>query len=480
MKLLRLAAFLLLAVSLSAADKTNVLFIMADDLNCDLSIYGNTVIRTPNFERLARRGVVFERAYCQYPVCNPSRSSLMTGLYPDQTGVISNGSNFRKTIPDVVTMPQMFRNNGYFAARVGKIYHYGVPGQIGTSGVDDPASWEQVVNPKGRDKLVEPLIFSIGKPGDFGGTLSWLADDGLEEEQTDAIGAAAMVDLLESHKDEPFFLAMGFYRPHTPYVAPRKYFDLYPIISKIRLPDEPADDLLDVPAAAWVQRIYQDQIGDRTKMEAIQAYYAAISLMDAQLGKILDTLDRLELWDDTVVVMTSDHGYHMGEHQLWQKTTLFENSDHVPLVIAAPGFEQTRGRRSGAVAELVDLYPTLADLAGLQAPPHVMGVSLRKQLNDVNAPGKTAALTVFDSQDRLHPSGPHHPKAHSYSIRTERWRYTEWGPRGRQGVELYDHLADPHEFTNHAEDPDYLEQVRMLSDRLATERGRATSKPKLR
>ena len=214
MKPLRLAALLLFAAGLNApdlnaADKPNVLFIIADDLNCDLSIYGNAVIRTPNFERLARRGVVFERAYCQYPVCNPSRSSLMTGLYPDQTGVISNGGDFRKNLPDVVTLPQMFRNSGYFAARVGKIYHYGVPNQIGTSGQDDPASWDQVVNPKGRDKLVEPLIFSIGNPGQFGGTLSWLADDGLDQEQTDAIGATAMVELLEQRRDGPFFLAMA-------------------------------------------------------------------------------------------------------------------------------------------------------------------------------------------------------------------------------------------------------------------------------
>ena len=189
-------------------------------------------------------------------------------------------------------------------------------------------------------------------------------------------------------------------------------------------------------------RVHQDKMGERTALEAIQAYYAAISLMDAQLGKLLDALDRLALWDDTIVVMTSDHGYHMGEHRLWQKSTLFENSDRVPLVIAAPGFERSRGRRSGAVAELVDLYPTLADLAGVAPPPHLMGSSLRRQLDDVNAPGKTAALTALDASDRLHPDNPRFPPAHSYSIRTKRWRYTEWGPRGRHGTELYDHLAD--------------------------------------
>ena len=461
----------------SAADKPNVLFIISDDLNCDLSINGNPVIRTPNMERLAQRGVVFERAYCQYPVCNPSRSSLMTGLYPDQTGVISNGDNFRNHIPDVVTLPQMFGNNGYSAARVGKIYHYGVPNQIGTNGVDDPASWDKVVNPKGRDKFDEPLIFTIGNPGDFGGTLSWLAADGLDEEQTDAIGAEAMVELLEDGGDQPFFLAMGFYRPHTPYVAPRKYFEMYPLISKIRLPDEPPDDLLDVPAAAWVMRVHQDKMNELTKIEAIQAYYASVSFMDAQLGRVLDALDRLDLWKDTIVVFTSDHGYHMGEHRLWQKTTLFENSARVPLVIAAPGFEKTQGRRTGAVTELIDLYPTLADLAGVAPPPHLMGTSLRAQLQDVNAPGRAAALTVFDTHDRLHPRDPHFPKSHSYSIRTERYRYTQWGESGWQGTELYDHLSDPGEITNLAEDAEYADLARRLEDLLKTRVGRARAEP---
>jgi iduronate 2-sulfatase len=263
---MRLRALLLfgLAFAASAAEKPNVLFIIADDLNCDLSIYGNPVIQTPNVERLAKRGVVFERAYCQYTACNPSRSSLMTGLYPDQTGIISNGGgSFRKHIPRVTTLPQLFRNNGYHAARVGKIFHFGVPNQIGTDGVDDPASWDRVINPKGKDTFDEPLIFTIGEPGNFGGTLSWLAADGVDAQQTDAIGAEAMVELLEESRDEPFFLAMGFYRPHTPYVAPKKYFDMYPLGSKIRLPDEPADDLLDVPAAACRDHFHGCAVGAR-------------------------------------------------------------------------------------------------------------------------------------------------------------------------------------------------------------------------
>ncbi len=430
MRRLALPALLLAAaLPLLAQQRTNVLFIVSDDLNTDLALYGHPLVKSPNLDRLAARGVVFERAYCQAPVCNPSRASFMTGLYPDQTGVLTNGGDFRKTAPDVVTLPMMFRNNGYYTARVGKIYHYGVPNQIGTDGEDHPASWVEVRNPIGRDKSDEYLITTIAPPSrrEFGGTLSWLAADGRDEEQTDAIGAAAAIDLLERRKDEPFFIAVGFYRPHTPYVAPRKYFEMYPP-SLVRLPNEPLDDLLDVPAAAWVQRTYQELMDELTQRRVLQAYYASISFLDAQVGRVLDAVDRLGLADNTVIVFTSDHGYHMGEHKLWQKTTLFENSTRVPLIVAAPGFESTRGRRTGAVTELVDIYPTLGELAGLDTPASVRGASFRPQLADVASPGKSAALTTFVTTDRQHVGGPRHrPTEKSYSIRTERWRYTEWG-----------------------------------------------------
>ncbi len=474
----RILLLLFLALPLAAQPKTNVLFIVSDDLNNDLSIYGHPLVKTPNFERLAARGVTFTRAYTQYPVCAPSRASFMTGLYPDQSGVLNNGQMFRDFVPDVVTLPQMFRRNGYFAARVGKIYHFGVPRDIGTDGDDDPASWEQVVNPKGRDKWDENIIHSTGRPGDFGGTLSWLAADGLDSEQTDAIGVGAAVELLEQHQAEPFFLAMGFYRPHTPYVAPRRYFELYHPM-KVRLPIEPAGDLLDVPAAAWVQRTYQEEMNEITARKAIQAYYASISFLDAQLGRLLDSMDRLGLWKNTVVVFLSDHGYHMGEHKLWQKTTLFENSARVPLLVAAPGFERTRGKQSDAIVELVDLYPTLADLAGLETPPHVQGASVRPQLENVAAPGKAAALTTFLTVDRQHVGGKRHrPKAQGYSLRTKRWRYTEWGENAWQGLELYDHDNDPKEFTNLALDPGYADQLRLMEDLMATRVGQARARPK--
>jgi len=437
---------LLLTAAASGADRLNVLLVMSDDLNNDLGCYGNPVVKSPNIDRLAERGVRFDRAFCQYPLCNVSRSSMLTGMYPDQIGVRNNRAKFRDTIPDIVTLPQLFRNNGYFVARIGKIFHYGVPGQIGTNGLDDPPSWDQVVNPRGRDKDDEALVYSIDeKHHSMGGTLSWLAADGTDEEQTDGIGATACIKLIESHKDHPFFIAMGFYRPHTPYVAPKKYFRLYPV-DELRSPAEPRDDLVGIPMVAWMNRPLQLDLDELRKREAIQAYHAAISFMDAQLGRILDALERLGLDDKTVVVFVSDHGYHMGQHLLWQKTTLFEHSARVPLIIAAPGFASSRGKGSKALVEMLDIYPTLADLAGLKAPKTVQGISLRPQLDDAAAPARKTALTMLTSHDRVHKPVLW-PNSSGFTIRTDRFRYTEWD-RGKYGAELYDHQNDPHEYVN--------------------------------
>ncbi len=474
-----LTVFCLLLSSLSAQEPLNVLFIATDDMNNDLGTYGHPVVRTPNFDRLARLGIRFDQAYCNYPVCNPSRASLMTGLYPDQTRVRNNADHFRSNIPTVRTLPQMFRDNGYFVARIGKIYHYGVPTNIGEDGLDDPASWEETVNPRGRDKWEEEQIYSIDPINrNLGGTLSWMAQDGTDEEQTDGIGTTAAIRIIEEARDRPFFLAMGYYRPHTPYVAPRKYFFQYPL-RLIRLPAEPLDDLVDIPPAAWVDRPYQLNLPKRKQREAIQAYYAAISLVDAQLGRLLDALERLDLTDRTVIVFWSDHGYHMGEHRLWQKTTLFENSARVPFFIASPRHRATAGLSTKSLAELVDVYPTLADLCGLEPPEHLVGKSLVPILENPLESVRDSALTTYDTHDRVNPKRPLRPRAVGYTVRTPRWRYTEWGTDGEHGVELYDHWNDPDEFVNLSSAPSERKTVQTLKKLLRDRIAEAGQSPRL-
>jgi arylsulfatase A-like enzyme len=448
------------ALAGAADGKRNVLFLIADDLNCDLHCYGHAKVHSPQIDALAARGVRFERAYCQFPLCSPSRSSFLTGLRPNRTKIHTNPTagtkpadyrptpHFRDFLPDVVTMPQAFRNNGYYVARVGKLFHYGVPGQIGTSGLDDPPSWEHVVNPIGRDKQEEDKIFTF-TPGSFGGTLSWLAAEGTDGEQTDGIGAGEAIKLLEQVKDRPFFLAVGFYRPHTPYVAPRKYFDLYPR-EEIDLPALSTDDMSRSPAAAYLSsKPEQETMTDSQRREAMQAYWASITFMDAQVGRVVAALDRLGLSNNTIIVMTSDHGYHMYEHGLWQKMSLFENSARVPLVIVAPGTKGL-GQRTNSMAELVDLYPTLADLCGVEAPHDLDGTSLRRVLDD---PGRVVKSAAFTQVKR--------GQFHGYSLRTERWRYTLWDD-GKKGEQFFDMQADPKELTNLAAQPDLADVVKDL------------------
>jgi choline-sulfatase len=419
------------------AERLNVLFIVSDDLNDELGCYGGRA-RTPHIDRLAARGTRFDRAYCQYPLCNPSRASMLTGRKPDATKILTNpplnrlSPHIRDTIPDTVTLPQRFRTAGWTSARVGKLYHYGVPLHIGTASADDYASWDFTVNPRGRDRELHHRIFSL-VPGTFGGVVSWLADDGADAEHTDGIGAAEAVRLLKrfGRRGDAFFLGVGFYRPHTPYVAPKKYFDMYPV-DRIRLPALSDADRRREPAAAYRSaRTEQDAMTDAQRREAIQAYLASITFMDAQVGVVLDALDRLALADRTVVVFTSDHGYQLGEHGLWQKMSAFERSARVPLIVAAPR-AKVRGRTTTGLAELVDLYPTLAGLAGLTTPAYLDGVSLAPLLDDPAARVRQAAYTQVRN---------------GYSVRTDRWRYTEWAD-GTAGAQLYDMSTDPGETTN--------------------------------
>jgi len=426
--------------------KPNVLFISVDDLNNDLGAYGHPLVKSPNIDRLAARGVRFDRAYNQFPLCSPSRSSLMTGLRPDTTRVYDLQKHFRSVLPDVVTMSQLFQRNGYYAARVGKIYHYGNPGQIGTDGLDDPKSWNHVVNPRGVDKDEEKVLINHTPARGLGSSLSLYASPAADEEHTDGKVATETIKLLEQSKDQPFFIAAGFYRPHCPFIAPKKYFDLYPI-EKIAAPQSSAqslkDELANIPAPAISTNPPHFGVNVQARREAIQAYYASISFLDANVGRLLDALDRLKLTGNTIIVFWSDHGYLLGQHGQWMKQSLFEGSARNPLLIAGPGV--VKGKSSGRTVELVDIYPTLADLCALAgAPKNLAGRSLRPLLKNPNARWDKPAITQVQRGGQNAFMG--------YSVRNERWRYTEWD-EGKRGVELYDEVKDPGETRNLANDP---------------------------
>ena len=459
-----LIAFGFLAAALAplhaAEKKLNVLFIAVDDMNNDLGCYGHPLVKSPNIDRLAKQGVKFDRAYCQFPLCSPSRSSLMTGLRPDTTRVFDLQYHFRQGLPDAVTLSQLFGKNGYYAARVGKIYHYGNPGQIGTSGLDDKASWQEFYNPAGRDHtaLEQDVIRYTGKQGgQLGSAMAFLNDKaGKDEEHTDGKVATQAIELLEKHKGAPFFLAVGFYKPHCPWITPGGYFERYSP-DAMKLPEIAPDFKDSVPAPALASTKPWPYLGvtpDQAR-ECKLAYYAAISFVDAQIGRVLDALDRLGLRENTLVVFWSDHGYHLGEHGLWFKQSCFEESARVPLIIAPPAAKNA-GKSCARTVELLDLYPTIADLAGLALPKNLEGASLRPLLENPDAEWQRPAFTQV--QRGAFPG---------HSVRTARWRYTEWD-FGAKGAELYDHDADPRELRNLAADPQHAATVSEMKALLKT------------
>ena len=427
-----------------SSEKINVLLIIADDLNCDLGAYGNVVVQTPNIDRLAEKGILFENAHNQYPLCGPSRASLMTGMYTNQTNITKNNINIRNSVPDVITLGQRFRQQGYQSVRIGKMFHYDNPSAIGTSGNDDIYSWDQTINPYGRDKIEEYKINTLS-PRKYGGTLSWLSADGKDEEQTDGIGASEAIKKLDffQKNNTPFFLAVGFFRPHTPFVAPKKYFDLYRR-EKIEIPKISSDYLSTLPEPAVKSiRAKKNQLNLKKEraQEIKQAYYATISFVDAQVGRILDKLESTGLDKNTAIVFTSDHGYHMGEHGHWQKQTLFENATRIPLIISIPDVNN-KGKKSNSPVELIDLYPTLMDILNINTPKHVVGKSLKPIIKNVDTSVRGSALTRWRN---------------GYSIKTKRYRLTRWGKNGELGYELYDHKNDKNELNNLEKNEDYTE-----------------------
>ncbi|HVJ81641.1 MAG TPA: sulfatase, partial [Planctomycetia bacterium] len=388
----------------------------------------------------------------QYPVCNPSRSSFLTGLRPETTRILDNATKVRQNLPDVVTLPQLFRKHGYAAHGLGKIFHRGLNPDEQRPEMDDPASWDDVFYGKATP---------LGNEGDgrnlTGGKLPWCrwkAANGTDEEQADGQLAAKAVELLEASRNKPFFLAIGFYRPHDPYQSPKKYFDLHPL-EKFPLPQTPAGyeppNRFALPGGAFAASF--KAFGEAEKREYLRAYHAGVTFMDAQVGRILAALDRFDLAKNTIVVFVGDHGYELGRRGWWNKNTLFENSCRAPLVVRAPaagGGYLSAGKAAGGIVEFIDLFPTLCDLAGVPAPAGLQGTSFKKLLEDPAAKGKDAAFTIVQRG-----------KIRGRSVRTERWRCTEWDG-GAGGIELYDHDVDPDEWKNLAGDPAHSETLRSL------------------
>lgn len=434
------------------AANRNFLFIISDDLSVDIASYGHDIVKTPNLDKLREKSMVFNRAYSQYPLCNPSRNSILSGLYPGTSGNLNNQDNIRDLIPDIVTLPKAFKDAGYLTATSGKVFHQKDPhswthiSDMNTGGLwptdQEPEfyrQWGQENKTKGEGRLL------------VDDTVPWFewrsvteGEEYLKDHQIAQATVNRMDDILEAQK--PFFLAVGFLRPHDPFFAPKRFFDMYPLES-LELPEAP-NDASPVPRIAFYD-VFKDafeKMGRQDELEAMRSYYAGISYMDEKLGVVMDAMEEKGLLENTVIVFMSDHGYHVGEKGYWNKATLFERSCRAPLMIAYPGMPNA-GATTDRLVEFVDIFPTLTELGGIDAPKGVDGESLVPLLKDPNAPWDEVVYS-YVNQDR--------------SVRTPDYRYILW----RNEVEaLYDVNEDAGEHYNLADNPEYkpvVERMRSL------------------
>lgn len=442
------------SLGLGATGKPNVLLIISDDLRDTLGCYGNTAIKTPNIDRLATQGVRFNHAYVQYSVCNPSRASFLTGLRSEQTKIINNMLMFRDTLPDIVTLPQLLKENGWYSAGYGKVYHL--------AGNDDAARKRWMDLPKSWDEADDFKATPAGKVIEgcniTGGVLPWCQwgmTAGEDDDQPDGQTAAHCIKVIEQQTaaGKPWIVAAGFHRPHDPFLSPKKYFDLYPKGSMQIYHDPPdASPLPPLAIEGGGFRKAFDAFTEQDRQEFQRAYYAGVSFTDAQVGRLMGTLDRLKLWDDTLVIFIGDNGYHHNERNWWNKHTLFECSCRVPMIIVPP--KSKTGTVYQHLVEFVDLYPTVIDYCGLKAPHQLTGESLRARIENPATPGKPAAYTLVTR------GGGQYGQA----VRTEHWRFILWTDGNR---ELYDELNDPKEMHNLADSPEQGGNIADLGKLLA-------------
>lgn len=463
---------------LPAAGKPNVLFIMSDDFRPELGCYGSPAI-TPHLDRLAKRGVLFERAYCQQAVCNPSRSSMLAGMRPDTLSLWCNGTHFRELRPDVTTLPLWFKEHGYTTRCVGKIFH-----NWHTKEKGDRRSWSadeflHYANhgddtPQITGELPPNTATLLVIP--YGKVPVCESRDVPDEAYYDGRVAAEAVRVLGELKGGgQFFLAVGFWKPHAPFNAPKKYWDLY---QREKLPPlNPAwpegTDRIAHHASTEVLKKAATATGltPAQRDEMRHGYFANISYLDAQLGKVLDALEKSGLAGNTIITFAGDHGYHIGEHEQWGKTSNFEYDAHVPLLISAPGSTQA-GRSTRSLAELLDLFPTLCDLCELPKPAQLEGISLAPVLGDVGAAPRAVARTQHPRPAYYDREPPFQPKTMGYSIRADRVRYTEWRDWKTGEIiarELYDHDSDKAELRNAIGDTHLAAPLKEAQDRIARE-----------
>jgi choline-sulfatase len=453
--------FLFISGSLFAQrkEKPNILFIIADDLTATaVSSYENKACQTPNIDALAAQGTTYTRAYSQFPVCGPSRASLMFGYYPNATKTFGYVSGRENVGAEKKSMSQLFKENGYYTARVSKIYHMGVPIDIenGSDGTDDPASWSEKFNSqgpewqaKGEAELVQGNPDgSIERKG--GNVMTIVKGDGGDLAHSDGKTAEKASELIRKHKNEPFFLAVGFVRPHVPFVAPKSYFDPYPY-EEVTLPKKVENDWDDIPKRGinYVTSV-NGKMSISQQKKAIAAYYASVAYMDAQVGKVLQTLKDEGLEDNTIVIFTSDHGFHLGEHDFWMKVSLHEESVRVPLIIKVPG---KKPQVCHSFVELLDLYPTIADLANLKPSKYLQGKNLIKTLDNPRHAVRNIAFSVSQG-------------GRSFLLRNEDYAFIQYNEDASAGMELFDMKNDPKQYTNIAHDPNFTQVVKFFQKKL--------------
>lgn len=436
----------------SSPERYNVLMIMSDDLTANaLSCYGNTVCQTPNIDALAAGGTRFTRAYCQGTYCGPSRASLLTGYYPHATGVLGYKSP-RPNIGDRATWPEHFKNAGYYTARVSKIYHMGVPGGIeeGSDGADDPRSWTERFNSPGPEWQApgdgETLENNPDgrKPVVGGNTFVVVEADGDDLVHSDGKTAAQAVKLIHEHMDGPFWLGVGFVRPHVPFVAPRPYYTPFLPYDRMVLPEKVPGDWDDIPEAGINYKTSLNMKMDvRRQKKAVGGYYASVAFMDAQVGKVMAALKEADLEDRTIVIFTSDHGYHLGEHDFWAKVSLRDESAGVPLIIRVPGKPPAVCH---SLVELVDLFPTISHLCGLEIPERIQGRNIAAMLDN---PGQTVRQAAFSVA----------PARKGFLLREDDWAYIQYEEDASGGVELFDMRRDPGQYTNLSDSPEHQATV---------------------